>query len=141
MAHVTHDHSSDRHHASDHGRPKAAARSGKTRRWADWGNVGLGLLLALSPWLLRFTGLEGATLNAVIIGGLICALSALALTLLDRWEAYISGLLGVWAMLSPWLIGFTAYDIAMLAHIGLGALVVVVAAIEVWQSGAPDAAV
>jgi len=28
----------------------------------------------------------------------------------------------------------------MLAHIGLGALVVAVAAIEIWQSGAPDAA-
>lgn len=93
MAHVTQDHS------SDHRRP--AAHSWETRRWEDWCNMVLGLLLALSLWLLRFTGLEGATLNAVIIGGLVCALSALALTLLDRWEAYISGLLGVWAMLSP----------------------------------------
>ena len=134
MAHVTHDHSSDSH------RPRVAARGWQTRRWEDWANMVFGLLLALSPWLLRFTGLEAATLNAVIIGGLVCALSALALTLLDRWEAYISGLLGIWAMLSPWLIGFTAYDMAMLAHIGLGAFVVAVAAIEVWQSGAPDAA-
>lgn len=98
----------------------------------------LGLLLAVSPWLLGFTGLEGATLNAVIIGGLICALSALALTLLDHWEAYLSGLLGIWAMLSPCLLGFTAYDTAMLAHIGLGALVVVVAIIEIWKSGATE---
>lgn len=134
MAHVTHDHSSDPR------RPRVAGRGWETRRWEDWANMIFGLLLALSPWLLRFTGLEAATLNAVIIGGLICALSALALTLLDRWEAYISGLLGIWAMLSPWLIGFTAYDMAMLAHIGLGAVVVAVAAIEVWQSGAPDAA-
>ena len=94
----------------------------------------LGLLLAVSPWLLQFTGLDAATLNAVIIGGLIFALSALALTLLDRWEAYISGLLGLWAALSPWLIGFTAYDMAMIAHVGLGALVVVTAAIEIWQT-------
>jgi hypothetical protein len=97
--------------------------------------MGLGLLLAASPWLLRFTGLEAATLNAVIIGGLVCALSALALTLLDRWEAYISGLLGIWAILSPWLIGFTAYDTAMVAHVALGALIIAIAAIEVWQSG------
>ena len=134
MAHVTHDQSSDPR------RPRVAAHGWETRRWEDWANMIFGLLLALSPWLLRFTGLEAATLNAVIIGGLICALSALALTLLDRWEAYISGLLGIWAMLSPWLIGFTAYDMAMMAHIGLGAVVVAVAAIEVWQSGAPDAA-
>lgn len=134
MAHVTH------HHPQEDRHPGVVVSHWKGRRWEDWANMAFGLLLALSPWLLRFTGLEGATLNAVIIGGLICALSALALTLLDRWEAYISGLLGIWAMLSPWLIGFTAYDMAMLAHIGLGALVVAVAAIEIWQSGAPDAA-
>lgn len=130
MAHVTQDHSPDRR--------TMAARSWEGRRWQDWSNMVFGLLLAVSPWLLGFTGLEGATLNAVIIGGLICALSALALTLLDRWEAYISGLLGIWAMLSPWLLGFTDYNAAMLAHLGLGALVVVVAAIEIWQSGMPD---
>lgn len=134
MAHVSHDHSPET-------RQLAGVTGGcAARRWQDWANCGLGLLLAVSPWLLQFTGLEAATLNAVIIGGLICALSALALTLLDRWEAYINGLLGIWAMLSPWLIGFTAYDMAMLAHIGLGALVVVVAIIEIWQSGARDTA-
>jgi hypothetical protein len=134
MAHVTH------HHSPEHRHPRGNARGWAARRWEDWANMIFGLLLAISPWLLQFTGLEAATLNAVIIGGLIFALSALALTLLDRWEVYISGLLGIWAMLSPWLIGFIAYDMAMLAHIGLGALVVVVAAIEVWQSGAPDTA-
>lgn len=136
MAHVTQDHSSDR---------RTAARSWERRRWQgsrwqDWANMVFGLLLAVSPWLLQFNGLEGATLNAVIIGGLICALSALALTLLDHWEAYISGLLGVCAMLSPWLLGFTAYDAATLAHTGLGALVVVVAVIEIWQGGSSDVA-
>lgn len=126
MAHVTHHHS-------------AGPSPGSARRWQDWTNMVFGALLVLSPWLLRFTGLEAATLNAAIIGFLIFALSALALTLLDRWEAYINGLLGLWAMLSPWLIGFTVYDYAMLAHVGLGALVVVVAVVEIWQTGAPDA--
>jgi len=128
MAHVTH------HHPPDHHAPRVSSR-----RWQDWTNMVLGFLLVVSPWLLRFTGLEAATLNAVIIGFLIFALSALALTLLDRWEAYINGLLGLWAVLSPWLIGFTGYDYAMFAHVGIGILVVVVAAIEIWQTGAPDA--
>lgn len=123
MAHVSHHHTPERH------------PPGSQRRWQDWANMALGLLLAASPWLLRFTGLEAATLNAVIIGGLVFALSALALTLLDRWEAYISGMLGIWAILSPWLIGFTAYGMAVAAHVALGALVVVIAAIEIWQDG------
>lgn len=134
MAHVSHDHSPEP-------RQLAGATGGwAARRWQDWATCGLGLLLAVSPWVLQFTGLEAATLNAVIIGGLICALSALALTLLDRWEVYISGLLGIWAMLSPWLIGFTLYDTATFAHLGLGALVVAVAAVEIWQSSIPDRA-
>lgn len=132
MAHVTH------HHPQEDRPPRGSVRRWEARRWEDWANMVLGLLLAGSPWLLQFTGLEAATLNAVIIGGLICALSALALTLLDRWEAYTSGLLGIWAMLSPWLIGFTAYDMAMFTHLGFGALVVAVAAIEIWQSSASD---
>ena len=132
MAHVSH-HRPDRD-------PRIDTRRSESGRWEGWANMVFGLLLAASPWLLRFSGLEAVTLNAVIIGGLICALSALALTLLDSWEAYISGLLGVWAILSPWLIGFTAYDTAMLAHFGLGALVVAVAMIEIWQDRAGDVA-
>ncbi len=110
----------------------------QTRRWQDWANMALGALLALSPWLLGYTGLDGATINALIIGLMIFALSALALTLLDRWEAYISGLLGIWAALSPWLIGFTRYDVAMLTHLLLGLAVVLVAAYEVWQTERAD---
>jgi hypothetical protein len=129
MAHVSHHHVPERH-------PPGAQRRWQARKhWEDWTNMVLGLLLVASPWLLRFTGLEAVTLNAVVIGGLVFALSALALTLLDRWEAYISGLLGIWAILSPWLIGFSNYDAATAAHIGLGALVVVIAAIEIWQDG------
>lgn len=130
MAHVT-------HHHVPRGRPPSL---GNTRRWQDWANMAAGALLAVSPWLLRYTGLEAATLNAAIIGFLIFALSALALTLLDRWEAYINGVLGIWAMLSPWMIGFAAYDMAKFSHLGLGALVMIIAATEIWQTSSADTA-
>jgi hypothetical protein len=112
----------------------------QTRRWQDWANMALGALLAASPWLLGFTGLDGATLNAVIVGLLVFALSALALTLLDRWEAYISGMLGLWAAVSPWLIGFVAYEAAVATHVVIGVAVVTIAAYEVWQAEKPGAA-
>src|SRR3546814_8714656 len=69
-----------------------------------------GIAMVASPWLLGYAGLEGATMNAVIIGFLVFALSALALTLLDRWEAWINAALGIWLILSPWLLGFAIYD-------------------------------
>lgn len=104
-----------------------------TRRWQDWANTALGILLTASPWLFGYTGLEAATINAVAIGLLVFALSALALTLLDGWEVYLSGLLGIWTMLSPWLIGFLPYPAASYTHLGIGAAVVMIAAIEIWQ--------
>lgn len=120
MAHITHNH----HHI----RPPQDAQ-----RWQDWANMALGILAAASPWLFGYTGLEGATLNAVIIGFLVFALSALALTLLDRWEAYINALLGIWLVLSPWLLNFMLYDVAKFAHLGIGAFILVIAALEIWQ--------
>ncbi|WP_341705364.1 SPW repeat protein [Ferrovibrio sp.] len=115
MAHITHHHEPARH-------------------WQDWVNMILGALMVASPWLFGYAPLEGATMNAVIIGFLVFALSALSLTLLDDWEAYISAGLGVWLILSPWLLGFALYDPARLAHLAIGILVVAVAVLEVWQS-------
>lgn len=122
MVHVTH------HHKT---RPP-----GQARRWPDWANMALGVLIAASPWLVGYVGLGGATMNAIIIGFLVFALSALALTLLDRWEAYINALLGVWLLLSPWLLGFAIFDMAKFAHLFGGALVLAIAFLEIWQGGA-----
>lgn len=97
--------------------------------------MALGALLAISPWLLGYTGLGGAMVNALIIGLMVFALSALALTLIDGWEAYFCGLLGIWTVLSPWLIGFTRYDNAMMSHLVIGGAIVLIAAYEIWQSG------
>lgn len=127
MVHISH-HSQHEPHRGPHHEPDA-------RRWQDWANMAFGILLAASPWLLGYRGLEAATMNAVIVGFLVFALSALALTLLDRWEAYISAMLGLWAGASPWLLGFTGYDAAMIAHLGIGACVVSIAGLEIWQGG------
>ena len=104
------------------------------QRWLDWANMVLGIAMAASPWLLGYTGLEDATLNAVMAGFLIFALSALALTLLDHWEAYLNAMLGAWLVLSPWLLRFDGHETVKLAHLAIGAFVLVIAAQEIWQS-------
>jgi hypothetical protein len=106
----------------------------ESRRWQDWTNMVLGILMAASPWLLGYAPIEGATMNAVIIGLLVFALSALALTLLDRWEAWINAALGIWLILSPWTLSFAIYDPARLSHLAIGIVVLAVAAAEIWQT-------
>ncbi|MFN4277297.1 MAG: SPW repeat protein [Ferrovibrio sp.] len=134
MVHISH----ESRHGPRHGPHREPHHEPEARRWQDWANMAFGILLASSPWLLGYSGLEAATMNAVIVGFLIFALSALALTLLDRWEAYISAMLGLWAGASPWLLGFTGYDGAMIAHLGVGICVVTVASVEIWQGDRRD---
>lgn len=134
MAHVTH-HQETRYRGS---RSVASRPAQELRRWQDWANMVLGILMAASPWLLGYTGLEDATLNAVLIGFLVFSLSTLALTLLDHWEAYLNAMLGVWLVLSPWLLRFDGYELAKFPHLAIGAFVLVLAAQEIWQSRTPS---
>lgn len=129
MAHVSH-HQETRYRGNRIARSRPAQDA---RRWQDWACMTLGIAMTASPWLLGYTGLEDATLNAVLIGFLVFALSALALTLLDRWEAYLNAMLGIWLMLSPWLLRFDSYDAAKFPHLAIGAFILVIAAQEVWQ--------
>ena len=134
MVHIAH-HQTARPEIRHHPRPPGHARPVQDmRRWQDWSCMGLGIAMAVSPWLLGYTGLQDATLNAVIIGFLTFALSALALTLLDRWEAYINALLGIWLLLSPWLLRFEDFGGAKFAHLAIGAFILVIAILEIWQT-------
>ena len=45
------------------------------RVWEEWASVALGILLAVSPWVLGFTNIPGLTLNAVIAGAAVAVLS------------------------------------------------------------------
>lgn len=36
--------------------------------WASWVNIALGVWLFVSPWLLRFFGMNSATLNSMLMG-------------------------------------------------------------------------
>lgn len=47
--------------------------------WQEWANVLFGAWLVLSPWILGFSGLFAAMLNAVIVGVLVVAMALWAL--------------------------------------------------------------
>lgn len=47
--------------------------------WQEWANVALGVWLAISPWIVGFSGLVAAMWNAVIVGAVIAGLALWAL--------------------------------------------------------------
>jgi hypothetical protein len=103
------------------------------RTWEDWAGIVLGVLIGLSPWLAGMQDLQAASLNAAAVGLLVLVLSAFELVDLHRSEEVGEIALGLWLIASPFVFGYADGGALMIWHVALGALVVVLAAVELWQ--------
>ena len=70
--------------------------------------------------------------NACVSGIVIGAVATAALTKLAEWEEWINLLLGVWVLVSPWVLSFSAQTTARWAHVGIGLIVAVMADLRLW---------
>jgi hypothetical protein len=96
----------------------------------DVANLILGVALLASPWIFSFPS-GTASQNAVISGIVIAAISLAALAAFTVWEEWLNLIVGVWVLVSPWVLGF-AGTTAMHVHIVIGVIVAVLAAFEIW---------
>jgi hypothetical protein len=99
-------------------------------RLCDVGNLILGIILFASPWIFNFTAGHEST-NAMIAGIVIVVLSIAALAAFTVWEEWINLVVGLWLIVSPWVLHFTATT-AMRVTIVIGVLVAILAAIELF---------
>ena len=97
------------------------------------GNLILGAILFLSPWLLGFQAEGYAGWNAWMTGGIIAIVALMATLQTYDWEEWVNLLAGVWALLSPWLLGFSGVASAMWIHVVVGVIVAVLAGGELWR--------
>lgn len=95
-------------------------------------NLVLGALLFLSPWVFEFAA-GAPTYNAMISGAIIVLLSIAALAAFAEWEEWLNLVVGLWVLVSPWVLGFVGTT-AMWIHVVIGAIVAVLAAIELWMT-------
>jgi hypothetical protein len=114
-------------------------------RWRDWVMLALGAWLFVSPWILGFTvgipvegaemaaGFTAAAWNAWIVGVVIAGLALWAALKFAEWHDWANGVLGVWLVVSPWILGFPALTAAVWNHVVVGLLVVALAAWELWD--------
>jgi hypothetical protein len=78
----------------------------KERRWQDWLNLLIGIWLFISPWVIGFAATDSnASWNAWILGVAIVVFSAIAVSMPQAWEEVINILLGIWMVISSWVIG------------------------------------
>jgi SPW repeat len=120
------------------------ATNARSDRWRDWAMLVLAVWLFLSPWILGFAvgapvegeaataGFTIAAWNAWILGVVIAVLALWAAFQFAEWHDWVNGVLGVWLVVSPWILGFAALTAALWNHVVVGVLIVVLAAWELW---------
>ena len=103
----------------------------KNERVCDVINLVLGAFLLVSPWIFGFAS-GSQSQNAIICGIIIAVLSIAALAAFAEWEEWLNLIVGLWVLVSPWVLGF-ANTTAMRVSVIVGLIVAVIAAIELWM--------
>ena len=97
------------------------------KHWQDVVNAVLGLWVIISPWVLGFDGSSMAMSNAVIVGVLLVATALGAAFVPRAWEEWTEAGIGLWLVVSPWILGFSGNRNAMLSTVIAGVIVVALA--------------
>jgi len=100
-------------------------------RLCDVANLILGAFLFLSPWIFGFEA-GVASQNAHVAGIVIAVLAIAALAAFAVWEEWLNLLVGLWTLVAPWVLGFQGNATATTIHVIVGAIVAVLAAVELW---------
>ena len=90
----------------------------------------LALFLFVTPWLFAYAN-EEAKIDLWVSSAAIVVLSLAALIAFSYWEEWLNFLIGLWLVVSPWVLGF-AHTRAMHYSIEIGAVVAFLAALEMW---------
>jgi hypothetical protein len=99
--------------------------------WQDAVNFLLGAGLFFSPWLFGFDAEQSAAFNAHVVGAIIAVLALMALFAFQTWEEWVSGALGAWLLIAPWVLDFSGSSPAVLTHVVVGVATIVLA---IWST-------
>lgn len=99
------------------------------KHWQDAVNAVMGVWLVLSPWALGFSGETAAMSNAVVVGVALIAAALGAIFVPQAWEEWTEAALGLWLLASPWVLGFSGLENALMAAVASG---IVIALLALW---------
>lgn len=95
------------------------------RRWVDWVNVGLGVWLIASPWLLTAAAADtAADRSSWCVGAVIVTVAFSAMYKFAVWGDAVGVMLGAWSIASPWMLGFASASASAANAVIIGMLVI-----------------
>jgi hypothetical protein len=90
-----------------------------------------GLYLAISPWVVGFSGLRSITVNNLITGIALAVMGAGLASAYGRTHglAWVAPIVGIWTIITPWVIrGGVATTATIANNVAVGAVAVAVGA-------------
>ena len=93
------------------------------QRWQDWVNLALAVWLFISPFVGIVAVGSMAAWDGYIFAVIIAALSVWALIQPRAWEEWINLILGIWLIISPFVLGFSAETVVMWNFVIVGIIV------------------
>src|SRR4030088_3736648 len=109
---------------------EAAMDNWSNAKLCDVANLVLGAFLFFSPWMFGFDAGKVSE-NAFVSGIVIAVLAIAALAAFAIWEEWLNLIVGLWVLVSPWVLGFQGTK-AMTVSVVIGIAVEILAAIELW---------
>lgn len=98
------------------------------KQWQNWGMLLLGIWLFISPWAIEYVETHVyAAWSAWIAGAAIAAFAIAEIYKMRLWEEWVTLALGLWTLVSPWVLAFASNREAMRNSVVVGALVVILA--------------
>ncbi len=94
-----------------------------TALWRDAINLVLGIWLIVSPFALIYAAQTTPAWNAYAVGIVVAVLSAAALWQFQKWEEWLSAVLGAWLIVSPWILAFGVGHVATWNQVIVGIVV------------------
>lgn len=95
-------------------------------RWQDWVTIASGVALILAPWIFGVLSITAFTIDAWFVGVLSIAVALVSLSQPQRFVTeWITLLLGIWLLFSPWALSFLTVSAATLSAWTIGLLLIV----------------
>lgn len=96
-------------------------------------NIAAGVWLIVAPFVLAYTGVTAALWNDILIGLAIAILAwvRVAKPLQNEGASWTNLVLGIWLIIAPFALGYSATTAAMVNDIVVG---IIVAALAAWSA-------
>ena len=62
----------------------------------------------------------------------VAILALWAIWMFADWQDWLTGILGLWLVIAPWVLGFHTMALALWDHVIVGILLIVLAAWDLW---------